>query len=64
LLVAWFEQATGSNTEISGSLLTEKALHIATRLGTKILQLVMAGFMVSSSDIVLHIKLYQVSTKL
>jgi hypothetical protein len=29
LLVAWFEQARGS----SGTLLREKALHIATRLG-------------------------------
>jgi hypothetical protein len=35
LLVSWFEQATGSNAVISGSLLREKALHIATRLGTE-----------------------------
>jgi hypothetical protein len=33
LLAAWFKQATGSNAVISGTLLREKALHIATRLG-------------------------------
>jgi hypothetical protein len=33
LLAAWFKQARGSNVVISGSLLKEKALHIATRLG-------------------------------
>jgi hypothetical protein len=33
LLDAWFKQARGSNAVISGSLLREKALHIATRLG-------------------------------
>jgi hypothetical protein len=33
LLTAWFKQARGSNAVISGTLLTEKALHIATRLG-------------------------------
>jgi hypothetical protein len=33
LLAAWFKQARGSNAVISGTLLKEKALHIATRLG-------------------------------
>jgi hypothetical protein len=33
LLPAWFKQAKGSSAVISGSLLREKALHIATRLG-------------------------------
>jgi hypothetical protein len=33
--VAWFNQAGGSNTVISGTLLREKALHIATRFGTE-----------------------------
>jgi hypothetical protein len=32
-LVAWFKQARGSNPVITGTLLREKALHIATRLG-------------------------------
>jgi hypothetical protein len=35
LLVAWFKQAGGNNAAISGSLLREKALYIATRLGTE-----------------------------
>jgi hypothetical protein len=33
LLAMWFKQARGSNAAISGTLLREKALHIATRLG-------------------------------
>jgi hypothetical protein len=33
LLAAWFKQARGSNAVISGTLLREKALHIATKLG-------------------------------
>jgi hypothetical protein len=32
-LAAWFKQARGSNAVTSGTLLREKALHIATRLG-------------------------------
>jgi hypothetical protein len=32
-LTAWFKQARGSNAITSGTLLREKALHIATRLG-------------------------------
>jgi hypothetical protein len=36
LLATWFKQARGSNTVISGTLLREKALHIATRLALKI----------------------------
>jgi hypothetical protein len=33
LLATWFKQARGSNAVISGALLREKALHIATRFG-------------------------------
>jgi hypothetical protein len=33
LLAAWFKRARSSNAVISGTLLREKALHIATRLG-------------------------------
>jgi hypothetical protein len=33
LLPVWFKQARGSNAVIRGTLLREKALHIATRLG-------------------------------
>jgi hypothetical protein len=33
LLAMWFKQARGSNAVISGTLLREKALHIASRLG-------------------------------
>jgi hypothetical protein len=33
LLATWFKQARGSNAVISGTLLRERALHIATRLG-------------------------------
>jgi hypothetical protein len=33
LLAAWFKQARGSNAVTSGTLLRERALHIATRLG-------------------------------
>jgi hypothetical protein len=32
-LATWFKQARGSNAEISGTLLREKVVHIATRLG-------------------------------
>jgi hypothetical protein len=33
LLATWFKQARGSNAVITGTLLREKVLHIATRLG-------------------------------
>jgi hypothetical protein len=33
LIITEFKQARGSNAVISGTLLREKALHIATRLG-------------------------------
>jgi hypothetical protein len=33
LMAVWFKQARGSSAVINGTLLTEKALHIAIRLG-------------------------------
>jgi hypothetical protein len=33
LLAMWFKEARGSNAVINGTLLRERALHIATRLG-------------------------------
>jgi hypothetical protein len=33
LLATWFNQARGSNSIITGTLLRENILHIATRLG-------------------------------
>jgi hypothetical protein len=32
-LIAWFEEARGISVVISGTLLREKASHMATRLG-------------------------------
>jgi hypothetical protein len=53
-MAASFKQARGSSALISGTLPREKALHIATMLGIKILKFLIAGLIVSSSDSVLY----------
>jgi hypothetical protein len=62
LLAVWVKQARGSSAIIGGTLLREKALHIATKLGTEDVK-VSKGWIDGFKQQQLHIKLYWESAK-
>lgn len=61
LVAVWFKQARGSSALISGTVPKVKVLHTATMLGIKILEVLIAGLMVSNNDTVFCTNLHQES---
>jgi hypothetical protein len=63
LLATWFKQAGGSNAVIIGTLLREKALHIATKFGIEYLKAPNGWISGSKQRHSVVYKLYQESAK-